>query len=53
MTNFFKIPTSLKLIVSFSNTRSYTHKVSPIELPKHEPNKDDTNGHAKLDRKDP
>ena len=46
------------------NVRSYIHKVSPTRnparksflkatLPKHELNKDDTNGHAKVDRKKP
>lgn len=35
--------------VSPSKIRSYSHKASPTYLPKHELNKDDTKGHAKLD----
>lgn len=35
-------------IVSPRNVRSYTYKVSPILLLKHELKKNDTNGHARL-----
>ena len=44
----FKIP-QLE-IGSPNHSRSYTHKVTPTWLPKCEPNKDDTSGHAKVDR---
>ena len=32
-----------------SNIKSYTNKVLTTSLPKHELNKDDSNGHARLD----
>lgn len=31
--------------------RGYTHKVSPMHLPKHDLNKDDTDGHANVKAK--
>lgn len=37
-------------IVSLSNVRGYTTKVSPTWLPKYEQNRDHTNGYAKVDR---
>lgn len=44
----FKIPQLV--IVSPSDIRSDAHKVAPTWLPKCELSKDDTNGHAKVDR---
>jgi hypothetical protein len=38
-------------IVSFSNIKSYTRKISWTWLPKHETNKEDTNIQAKWDGK--
>jgi len=37
-------------ILSPRNVRSYTHKVSPTWLPKHELNREDSNKHANVDR---
>lgn len=37
--------------MSPSHSRSYTHKVSPTQLPQRELDKDDTSAHAKLHRK--
>lgn len=36
--------------LSTINVRSYTHKVSPTWLPKHELNREDSNKHANVDR---
>ena len=38
-------------MVSPTNVRSYTHKVFPTWLPNHDLSRDDTNGHAKVNRK--
>lgn len=39
--------------MSPSNVRSYTYKVSPTWMPKHERNKDNTNEYAKHDKEKP
>jgi hypothetical protein len=40
-----------EVVVTSSNVRSQTHKVSLKRLPKHELSKDNSNGHAKTGRR--